>query len=151
MRKITLWLFSTVVALVLLFSYRTSTGGGVGSVAAVAVPDSDGPATPSPSSSTGSTSGSGAKTYTGSTAATRWGDVQVSITVTNGKITDVRVPVYPNDNGRDQEINAYALPILTRETLQAQNAEIDTVSGATVTSDGYLRSLQSALDAANLS
>ncbi|GLW34531.1 FMN-binding protein [Actinoplanes regularis] len=151
MRKITLWLFSTVVALVLLFSYRTSTGGGVGSVAAVAVPDSDGPATPSPSSPTGSTSGSGAKTYTGSTAATRWGDVQVSITVTNGKITDVRVPVYPNDNGRDQEINAYALPILTRETLRAQNAEIDTVSGATVTSDGYLRSLQSALDAANLS
>ena len=55
-------------------------------------------------------------------AQTRWGDVQVTITVTNGKITDVAVPVYPNGNGRDQEINAYALPILRQETLPAQSA-----------------------------
>jgi uncharacterized protein with FMN-binding domain len=89
-------------------------------------------------------------TYTGSTAATRWGDVQVTITVTDGKITDVQVPVYPSGNGRDQEINAYALPILTQETLQTQSANIDSVSGATVTSDGYLQSLQAALDAAHL-
>jgi uncharacterized protein with FMN-binding domain len=76
--------------------------------------------------------------------------VQVSITVNGGKITDVAVPVYPTGNGRDQEINAYALPALRQETLAAQNAAIDTVSGATVTSDGYLQSLQSALDAAGL-
>jgi len=76
--------------------------------------------------------------------------VQVTVTVTDGKITDVAVPVYPSGNGKDQEINAYALPILRQETLSAQNANVDTVSGATVTSDGYLQSLQSALDAANL-
>ena len=62
----------------------------------------------------------------------------------------MQVPVYPTGNGRDQEINAYALPILTQETLQAQSANIDSVSGATVTSDGYLQSLQAALDAAHL-
>jgi uncharacterized protein with FMN-binding domain len=61
------------------------------------------------------------------------------------------VPIYPNGNGRDQQINAYALPILRQETLTAQNAHINTVSGATITSDGYLESLQAALDAANLS
>jgi uncharacterized protein with FMN-binding domain len=59
--------------------------------------------------------------------------------------------VYPTDNGRDQEINAYALPILGQETVTAQDAHIDTVSGATVASDGYLQSLQAALDAAYLS
>ncbi|WP_306205377.1 FMN-binding protein [Actinoplanes sp. RD1] len=166
MRKITLWLFSTVAALVLLFSYRTSTSSAIDTVAAATAPAPEPspstPATsptsgtsPTPSASSSSTSsapsGSGSKTYTGSAASTRWGDVQVSITVANGKITAVQVPVYPNNNGRDQQINAYALPILTQETLTAQNATIDTVSGATVTSDGYLQSLQSALDAAHLS
>lgn len=166
MRKITLWLFSTVAALVLLFSYRTSTNstaanasaatGSTGTGTGTSSGSSGGSPTPTASSSAGSSSGksnssSGTKTYTGSTASTRWGDVQVSITVTNGKITDVQVPVYPSGNGRDQEINAYALPILTQETLQTQNAHIDTVSGATVTSNGYLQSLQSALDAAHLS
>jgi uncharacterized protein with FMN-binding domain len=160
MRKITLWLFSTVAALVLLFSYRTSTEATPApqTVAALPMP------TPTPSSSAETTSpkrsapassssspSATTKTYTGSVASTRWGDVQVNITVTDGKITDVAVPVYPANNGRDQEINAYALPVLRQETLAAQNAGIDTVSGATVTSDGYLQSLQSALDAAHLS
>jgi uncharacterized protein with FMN-binding domain len=84
-------------------------------------------------------------------ASTHWGDVQVTITVTNGKITDVQVPVYPTENGRDREINSYALPVLRQEVLSAQSANIDTVSGATVTSDGYIESLQAALDAAHLS
>ena len=149
MRRITLWLVSTVAVLVLLFSYRTSTNSSVAApTAAVATtPPASGSASPKPTKSSAST---GTKTYTGSTASTRWGDVQVTITVSNGKITDVAVPVYPNDNGRDQEINAYALPALRQETLDAQSADINTVSGATVTSDGYLQSLQSALDAANL-
>ena len=157
MRKITMWLFSTVAAVILLFSYRTSTHSGVDSAAVPATEPSNSTTTtpttgasPSPSASN-SSSTSGTKTYTGSTASTRWGDVQVSITVTDGKITSVQVPVYPNNNGRDQEINSYALPILVQETVTAQNADIDTVSGATVTSDGYLQSLQSALDAAHLS
>jgi uncharacterized protein with FMN-binding domain len=154
MRRITLWLFSTVAALVLLFSYRTSTGGGVteptAAVAPATVPEAGRTATPTPAPSAGSTAG-GAKTYTGSVASTRWGDVQVSITVTDGRITDVAVPVYPRENGRDQEINAYALPTLRQETLEAQSADISAVSGATVTSDGYIESLQAALDAAHLS
>ncbi|MFL6106000.1 MAG: FMN-binding protein [Marmoricola sp.] len=87
---------------------------------------------------------------TGTVASTRWGPVQVQLTVASGKITKVSVLQYPSGNGRDQEINSYALPILTQETIDAQSANIDMVSGATVTSDGYLQSLQSALDQVNL-
>jgi uncharacterized protein with FMN-binding domain len=145
MRRITLWMLSTVAVLVLLFSYRTSTGSGSPASAAVA-PVSGG----SGSSGTDSSGSGSGKTYTGSAVSTRWGDVQVAITVADGKITSVSVPVYPTGNHRDQEINAAAIPALVQETLDAQSAKIDTVSGATVTSDGYLESLQSALDAAHL-
>jgi uncharacterized protein with FMN-binding domain len=74
----------------------------------------------------------------------------VQLTVQGKKITNVLVIQYPNNNNRDQEINATALPILVQETISAQSAQIDMVSGATVTSDGYLTSLQSALDQAGL-
>ena len=74
----------------------------------------------------------------------------VQLTVQNVKITAVSVVQYPNGNGRDQEINSYALPILVQETITAQSAKVDMVSGATVTSDGYLTSLQSAIDQAGL-
>jgi uncharacterized protein with FMN-binding domain len=57
---------------------------------------------------------------------------------------------FPNGNGRDQEINAYAVPQLNAEVVKAQSASIDAVSGATVTSDGYIQSLQSAIDQAHL-
>jgi uncharacterized protein with FMN-binding domain len=172
MRRITLWLFSTVAALVLLFSYRTSTmgtGGETATAAAAAATVAPRTAqTPgaTPSASTGGTGTTGADpsptagasatsgtdgTFQGSLTQTRWGPIQVTITVADGKITDVGVPTYPNENHRDQEINAYALPALREATLAAQNADIDTVSGATVTSDGYKQSLQAAIDAAHLS
>ena len=140
MIRIVSWLLGTITAVTLLFSYHTSTSGpATASETVVAAP-----AAPQPS-------GSGtATTVTGSTASTRWGDVQVSITVTDGKITAVDVPEYPTGNGKDREINADALPVLTQETLAAQSADIDMVSGATVTSQGYLQSLQSALDKAGL-
>ncbi|MEV4639539.1 FMN-binding protein [Actinoplanes sp. NPDC049548] len=166
MRRITMWLLSTVAALVLLFSYRTSTNslqaatvastpatgsaGSSGSSDAGSTDTSDAGSAGS-SSSSDSSGSSGGKTYTGSVAQTRWGPVQVSITVSGGKVTEVTVPVYPTDNHRDQEINEYALPILRQEALAAQSADIDAVSGATVTSDGYKQSLQAALDAAHLS
>lgn len=154
MRRITLWLLSTLAALVLLFSYRTSTSGA-GTATATTTSGggttSTGAAGTSSGGSTSSSTSSGGTTYKGSVAQTRWGPVQVTITVTNGKITSVSVPVYPNGNGRDEEINAYALPVLKQETLAAQSARIDTVSGATVTSDGYTQSLQAALDSAHLS
>ena len=72
------------------------------------------------------------------------------MTVSGGKLTDVSVLQSPNGNPRDQQINAYALPILVQETLDAHSADIDMVSGATVTSDGYRQSLQGALDEAGL-
>jgi uncharacterized protein with FMN-binding domain len=84
-------------------------------------------------------------------AQTRWGPVQVQITTAGGKITDVQVVEYPTENPRDQQINAVAVPQLVSETKDAQSADIDMVSGATVTSEGYLQSLQSALDQAGLS
>ena len=83
-------------------------------------------------------------------ANTQWGPVQVQLTVAGGAISKVTVLQHPSANGKDQEINDYALPILTKETVDAQSAQIDMVSGATVTSTGYLESLQSALDQANL-
>ncbi|MEU9825887.1 FMN-binding protein [Micromonospora chersina] len=170
MRRITIWLLSTVAALVLLFSYRTSTMGAGGETSAIAS-GSDGPAGSgsswtgtddgSGSSNGGTSSGgdtssggggtsSGSGTATGSVAQTRWGPVQVRITVSGGRITDVTAVQVPDGNHRDQEINDYAVPILRQEALAAQSARIDTVSGATVTSDGYRESLQSAIDAAHL-
>ena len=107
--------------------------------------------TPTPISATSPStapSAAGAGTFTGDSVQTRWGPVQVRITVKDGKLTDVTAVVYPSDNPRDQEINGYALPRLRTEALQAQSADIDTVSGATYTSDGYRQSLQSALDSA---
>ena len=86
----------------------------------------------------------------GDTVATEWGPVQVELTVVDGRITDVVALQYPSGNPRDQQINAYALPVLHDEVVAAQSAHIDHVSGATVTSDGYLTSLQSALDKVNL-
>ncbi len=56
----------------------------------------------------------------------------------------------PWNDRRDQEINSYAVPVLNGEVVQAQSAGIDMVSGATYTSDGYIQSLQSAIDQANL-
>ena len=76
--------------------------------------------------------------------------MQVELTVSAGKVIDVQVVQYPSGNPRDQEINSYALPVLIQETLDAQSADIDMVSGATVTSVGYQQSLQSALDQAGV-
>jgi uncharacterized protein with FMN-binding domain len=150
LRRITLWLLSTLAAVVLLFSYRTSLGAAAPGTTTTAASGGNGGAATA-GDSTGDAGTAGGTSFQGSVASTRWGDVQVSITVANGRITAVSVPVYPNSNGRDQQINARALPILTQETIAAQSAHIDTVSGATVTSDGYVESLQAALDAAHLS
>ncbi|MFJ4808689.1 FMN-binding protein [Streptomyces longwoodensis] len=101
-------------------------------------------------SGSGGTGASGTRTVTGESVQTRWGPVQVRVTVADGKLTDVTAVAYPQDNPRDQQINSSALPELRSEALRAQSADIDTVSGATYTSDGYRESLQSALDAAGL-
>jgi uncharacterized protein with FMN-binding domain len=74
----------------------------------------------------------------------------VEITTAGGAITKVSVLQYPRGDPRDDQINGYALPILVQEAMDAQSANIDMVSGATYTSEGYLQSLQSALDQAGL-
>jgi uncharacterized protein with FMN-binding domain len=79
---------------------------------------------------------------------TRYGPVQVQITIAGHRITKADAIDYPQGSSRDQEINSYAVPQLDDETLRAQSASIDTVSGATYTSDGYRQSLQSAIDSA---
>ena len=88
-------------------------------------------------------------TVNGAPADTQYGPVQVQITLTNGRIVRADAIDYPQGSSRDQAINSQAIPQLDQETLQAQSAQIDTVSGATYTSDGYRQSLQSALDAAH--
>jgi uncharacterized protein with FMN-binding domain len=87
---------------------------------------------------------------TGTAADTRYGPVQVKITVTNGQLTAVTAVEYPTNNPRDEEINSFAIPQLTSEALAAKSAQIDMVSGATYTSEGYITSLQSALDRAGV-
>ena len=84
----------------------------------------------------------------GSVVDTRFGPVQVSVAISNGTITDVRALQSPNDERRSVSINARALPLLHDEVIAAQNAQIDGVSGATVTSGAYEQSLQAALDEA---
>lgn len=100
--------------------------------------------------STPSSTTTASRSYTGSAADTQYGPVQVSITVSNGRITAVKPLQYPNNNSRDAQINSRAIPILQSETLQAQSADIQNVSGATYTSRGWKSSLQAALTAAGM-
>ena len=102
----------------------------------------------SASSATGTQSGTttGTKTIVGSTVQTPYGPLQVSVTFTNGKISAVKALQTPNRHGTSVQINAYATPILAQEAVAANSAKIDTVSGATFTSEGYAQSLQSAID-----
>ena len=108
------------------------------------------PAQPkAPSRSAAPTTKAASGTFLGSSAQTRYGPVQIKITYAAGRITGVVAVQLPSGRSRDAEINNYAVPILESETLAAQSANINSVSGATYTSDGYVRSLQSALDAAH--
>ena len=83
---------------------------------------------------------------TGAAWPTIYGPVQVRITVAGGRITAATAVEYPSGTPRDEQINAYAIPQLNQEAVAAGSAHIDTVSGATYTSGGYIGSLQNALD-----
>nr|WP_300046416.1 FMN-binding protein [uncultured Nocardioides sp.] len=168
MRRIVLWVLSTLSALVALLGYHTSTS----SVMATGTPDNaisgslQGQATTRSAMGSGSGSGSGsatsgssasagqsstaASTVTGDSVGTPYGPVQVRVAVDGSTITDVTVLQYPDQDGHSVQINQYALPQLINETLDAQGSGISMVSGATYTSQGYLQSLQSALDQAGL-
>jgi len=103
--------------------------------------------------SNNSASGSSASgtdgTFAGAIEQTPYGDVQVSVTIGTGKITDVKALKLTDDGGRSVQISNYAAPMLRSEVLSAQSAKVDSISGATYTSEGYLSSLQAALDSAH--
>ncbi|MCK9926656.1 FMN-binding protein [Frankia sp. Mgl5] len=122
-------------------SSSTGTGTGTGSGTGTGT---------SPDTDTGSASGTTTRTVTGDAVYTRFGFVQVQVVLTGDKITNV-VPVQiPDRERRDREINDQAVPLLRQEVLDAQSAQIDVISGASYTSQGYAQSVQSALDAAGV-
>lgn len=171
MRRVAFAILSTIAGLVGLLSFKTQSLGSPAASSAVST-TSPGPASgstatsgnthsatkkagssPSSSKSSNSSSSSSAapavKTVTGTVVETQFGPVQVKITVTSGKVTSATAVQYPNGDPRSEQINEYAVPILQRETIGISSASsVDMVSGATYTSDGYLQSLQSALDKA---
>ncbi|MDQ0944752.1 FMN-binding protein [Streptomyces sp. V1I1] len=105
-------------------------------------------------SGSGSGSGSGgapaAKTVLGDVADTQYGPVQVRITVSGGKVTAADAVKAPDSDANSRQIAAGAVPKLNQAAVKAQSAQIDAVSGASYTSEGYIKSLQSALDKAGL-
>lgn len=85
------------------------------------------------------------QTYTGDMVSTRWGPVQVAVTVQDGSITAVDLVAMPSGDPHSNQITQVAGPMLVEQALGVQSADVDGVSGATYTSDGFRRSLQSAL------
>jgi uncharacterized protein with FMN-binding domain len=155
---------ATALGLVLLFSFKTPDSPtdataplavahatpmpGITSPAgprATSRPGSVGPASPSPSSATQAPAAA-RQQVDGDVISTQFGDIQVRLVETGGQIVDVQALQLPSDRRRSREISQYSEPVLHDEALQAQSAKIDSVSGATYTSEAYRESLQSALD-----
>ncbi|MFE2916233.1 FMN-binding protein [Kitasatospora indigofera] len=160
MRRAVVASSATVAGIVLLLSLKpheaattpAALGAGTGTGSSGAGSSGTGAGTDagaaSPSAGAGGAASGTVRTVTGSAANTRFGPVQVKVTLDGTKITKVEAVEYPTHDRRDQEINSYAVPLLNQEALDAQSADIDVVSGATFTSQGYTSSLQSALDQA---
>ncbi len=106
-----------------------------------------GSSTPSPSTSTASTHYKDG-TYTGSTADAYYGQVQVSATISGGKISAVKFLQYPNSHSTSVYINQQAMPYLKQEAISSQNANVQIISGATFTSQAFIQSLSNALSKA---
>jgi uncharacterized protein with FMN-binding domain len=153
MKRVLFAVTGTALGLVALLSFKTKSpvatsaalpSGSISSSSAA-------PARTSPSSPRSTRSAvATAKEYTGQAIQTQYGIVQVAVQVTGKQIDSVRFVQLTAFDQRSQEINSSAGPILIQETLTAQSAHVDTVSGATYTSEGYLESLQSALDQAGI-
>lgn len=106
--------------------------------------------TTAPAASTPAAKAKPSGTFTGDTQQTRFGPVQVQITISNGKITAARALQYPNNDFRSQSISQQAIPYLVQETLAANSANIQGVGGASYTSQGWYDSLVSALAKAGM-
>lgn len=83
--------------------------------------------------------------YTGVIADAFYGNIQIKTIIQGRKITDVQFLQYPNDRRTSIEINSQAMPYLKSEAIQAQNSNVDIISGATDTSIAFKQSLESAL------
>lgn len=108
--------------------------------------------TNTPTTTSGATTSSGKYkdgSFVGSVADAFYGNVQVKVTVTGGKITDVVFLQSPNDRDTSVRINSQAMPLLTQEAIRVQSAKVDGVSGATATSQAFIQSLSSALQQAS--
>ena len=156
MRRVILAIVATAAALVLLLSFKThpQSAAGTSPPAALGSPTPGGTGSGTPAGTGGAAAGAPAasggpgKTVTGAAWPTIYGPVQVRITVAGGRITAASAVEYPVNTPRDEQINAFAIPQLDKEAVAAGSAKIDTVSGATYTSGGYIGSLQNALDKA---
>jgi len=144
MRRFMLGLAATVTLLVLTLSFKT-TASGHGT--RLNPPSAHASAKPR---QTGAAASSGTRAITGPTSSTPFGPVQVRITVSGSHITDIQALQTPSDASYSRQVAAYAVPILRHEALTAQSAQIDAVSGATWTSQGYADSLQGAIDRAGI-
>jgi uncharacterized protein with FMN-binding domain len=161
LRRVILAICATAAGLVLLLTFKTHTQSAAPGTSPAAALGSPSPGTggtagsagaAAPASTAAGTQAAGpAKTVTGSAWPTIYGPVQVRVTVKAGKVTAVTAVEYPTGTPRDAQINAFAIPQLNSEALAAGSAKIDTVSGATYTSGGYVGSLQNALDKAGIS
>lgn len=130
----------------------TSGAGASGGAGAASGSGTSGSSSSSGTSGSSGSSGSAATagTYKGSVVQTRFGAVQVQITVSAGKISEVTALQLTDDDRKSAQISSRAAPLLRSEVLAAQSAKVKTISGATVTSSAYLSSLQAAIDAAHL-
>ena len=160
-------LAATAIGVVLLFSFRTppaaaiatlspsSTSSSTSTPSPTATPSGappSGGASPTPTATATATprpaSGLKSGSFTGQSYANPYGNVQVQVVISGGKITSVKTIQYPNGHQQSVFINSQALPLLEQEVLNAQSAQINIIGGATFTSQGYAQSVQSALDAA---
>ncbi|MEU8714508.1 FMN-binding protein [Streptomyces sp. NPDC048663] len=140
-RRVVLATAATVSGVVLLLSLKPSSDPA-SAAAAGAAPSAAAAGQESPQGGTGA---AGATTVTGDATQTQYGIVQVRLTVANGRITQAEAVQAPKGGTSDQK-TALSVPKLNQEAVAAQSADIDAVSGATYTSNGYKQSLQSALD-----
>ena len=149
MKRVIFSAAATIAGLVALLNFKTQPATTAAAPSAASGSTATTTATTRTSSSATSKS-TGTTTVTGTAADTRYGPVQVKVSVTNGKITSVQAVEYPTDRARDVQINSYAVPLLDKEAVAANSAKIDTISGATYTANGFKTSLQSALTQAGI-
>lgn len=124
-----------------------STTSGAGNPPASSTSTNNG-STDSSSTNTASTSAYKDGTYTGSTEDAYYGNVQVSATISGGKITNVQFLKYPNTHSTSVYINKQAMPYLQQEAIKAQSSNVNIISGATYTSQAFIQSLSNALSQA---